>query len=400
MNSTTLPSGRAEPACERPIANTVAYYAAFVALGLTGVSLGPTLPFLAQHTHSQLSQISFLFSARSLGYLLGSIGGGRLYDRRWGHRLMAGVLLVMAATAALAPVVERLWLLAAVLLVLGVGEGALDVGGNTLLVWVHRDRVGPFMNGLHFFFGLGGLIMPVLVAQAIRRTGDVYWAYWAAAVLLVPAALRLLSLASPRAPAPARDGAARRVDPVLVAMLAAFFFLHVGAEASYGGWICTYAVRLGLSDQANGAYLTSGFWGALTAGRLLAIPIAARTSPQRMLLADLLGAFAGTAIILLCPGSLVALWLGTCLAGLSIASLFPTSISLAERRLPITGQVTGWFLVGAAAAGMTVPWLIGQLFEPVGPRVTMVVVLVDLLVALAVYAALSLYAPRPARATQ
>jgi hypothetical protein len=35
----------------------------------------------------------------------------------------------------------------------------------------------------------------------------------------------------------------------------------------------------------------------------------------------------------------------------------------------MTGGITGLFLVGSSLGGMTVPWLIGQFFESVGPRV-------------------------------
>jgi len=97
-----------------------------------------------------LSKVSFLFTARSPGYLLGSLVGGRLYDQVLGHIIMAVIFVVMAVMLTLAPVIPFLWLLTAALLV-GMGEGAVDVGGNTLLVWVHRHDVGPFMNGLHFF---------------------------------------------------------------------------------------------------------------------------------------------------------------------------------------------------------------------------------------------------------
>jgi len=60
---------------------------------------------------------------------------------------------VMATMMILVPLIPRLPLLAVVWLILGVGSGALDVGGNTLLIWVHGRQVGPYMNGLHFFFG-------------------------------------------------------------------------------------------------------------------------------------------------------------------------------------------------------------------------------------------------------
>ena len=49
---------------------TAAYFVAFIALGLTAGSLGPTLPALAEQTHVGLSAISYLFTARSLGFAL------------------------------------------------------------------------------------------------------------------------------------------------------------------------------------------------------------------------------------------------------------------------------------------------------------------------------------------
>ncbi len=74
--------------------------------------------------------------------------------------------------------------------------------------------------------------------------------------------------------------------------------------------------------------------------------------------------------------------------GLSIAPMFPTSISLAERRMAITGRVTGWFLVGASLGSMSMPLLIGQLFEPIGPQVVMIIILIDVLLALGVLVAI------------
>ena len=141
---------------------------------------------------------------------------------------------------------------------------------------------------------------------------------------------------------------------------------YVGAEAAFGGWIYTYAVALDLSGATTAAYLTSAFWGALTFGRLVGIPIAARFRPRTILLVDLLGCLASVGVILVWTSSPVAVWLGALGLGFSMASIFPTAISLAERRIPITGAVTGWFLVASSIGAMSVPWLIGQLFEPVG----------------------------------
>jgi fucose permease len=395
---TTRPTKSTATAGGEKNAKTTGYYAAFVALGLAVASLGPTLPGLAEHTHTLLSEISFLFTARSLGYLLGSFQGGRLYDRVSGHFVMAGAIGLMAIMLVLTPLMSLLGWLTAVLLMLGIAEGTLDVGGNTLVVWVHRHKVGPFMNGLHFFFGLGAFLSPIIIAWAVLLSGDITWAYWMLAFLILPAAIWLWRLPSPSALVSAETGPARRVDHLLVALIALFFVLYVGAEVSFGGWIFTYAVALDLADETVAAYLTSTFWGALTFGRLVAIPIATRFRPRTIMLSNLLGCIISLAIILLWPRSLAATWLGAFGVGISMASVFPTTLSLAERRMTITGRITGWFFVGASAGGMLLPWLIGQLFESIGPRVTMLILLVDLVLAVAVFAILLLYSAQKIKA--
>jgi MFS transporter, FHS family, Na+ dependent glucose transporter 1 len=395
LPATTLSTESAPPARAARIFNTVGYYAAFVGLGLTTASLGPTLSSLAEHTQSNLREISFLFTARSLGYLLGSLLGGRLYDRTPGHPVMATALIVMAVTLFLVPLMPLLWLLTAVLLVLGVAEGMADVGGNTLLVWVHRREVGPFMNGLHFFFGVGTFLSPIIIAQAVLFSGDITWAYWALAFLMLPVVVGLARLPSPVAQKVSKDGPIGQVNHWLVVLVSVFFFLYVGAEVSFGGWIFTYAVAMGLTGKIVAAYLTSAFWGSFTLGRLLAIPIAARVRPRYILLADFVGCLISVGVIVLWSHSATVIWLGTFGMGLCMASIFPTTISWAGRRMTITGQVTGWFFVGSSLGGMVLAWLIGQLFESVGPQATMFAILFDLMVALGVFVVLMLYSSRP-----
>ncbi len=204
--SASDPPGTSPVGPRAALLKTIGYFAAFIALGMASASLGPTLPALAEQTRSSLSQISALFVARSLGYLAGSLLGGRLYDRIPGHPVMGGGLLLMAGMMGLAPVVPHLWMLVAAILALGLAEGALDVGGNTLVVWVHGDRVGPFMNALHFFFGLGAFLSPLIIAQVMLQGGGLIHAYWTVAALLLPGALWLRCVPSPAA-APAKGEA-------------------------------------------------------------------------------------------------------------------------------------------------------------------------------------------------
>lgn len=379
-------------------AKTVGYYASFVALGLVSASLGPTLNGLAENTQSTLSQISYLFLARSFGYLLGSILAGRVYDRMAGHPLMVGALGVMTVAVLIVPTLPLLGVLIAVLLVLGIAEGLLDVGGNTLLVWIHKPNVGPYMNALHFFFGLGAFFSPILVGQAIQWSGDITWAYWLLTLGLLPVLLWFFRLPSPSLHHHTADEVAEPVNYLLLGLLIVFFFLFVGVEVSYSGWIYTYAVTTNLSDatsaadlNSSAAYLNSIFWATFTIGRLIGIPVAARFRPRTILLTDLLGCVVSVAIVLIWPTSAWVLWIGVAGAGLAMASVFAVTLSWAERRLHITGFITSCFFMGTSTGAMFFPWFIGQLFEAYGPHVTMLTIFITDLAALAVFVLLMIY---------
>jgi MFS transporter, FHS family, Na+ dependent glucose transporter 1 len=383
------------PAHVRPLPATFAYYAAFIILGMTTAISGPALPWLAKHTASSLDLLSAIFIAGSLGYITGSQIGGWAYDRFPGHRIQAIMLLGIALAAALVPIVRSLWYLVAIIFFLGAVQGSLDVGCNALLTWIHGDKVRPFMNGLHFFFGVGSFAAPLIFARVVLITGDILWVYWLFSLMALPVALWLWMLPSPEIRRHAQHLASRKPSPGLVIVFMAFFAAYVGMELGFGNWIYTYAYRLNLADAAVAAYLTSAFWGSFMVGRLLGIGISARLRPQTILILDLAGCLAGFGIILFWPASSPALWISTVVLGLSMASVFATTMALAEKRLGLTGSITGWFLVGSGIGGMFFPWLIGQLFERFGPRATMPVNTFNALLTICLLVVL--IAPKPKR---
>jgi FHS family Na+ dependent glucose MFS transporter 1 len=364
--------------------STLAYFVAFIGLGSFTAVLGPSLPYLAENTQSRLSEIGFLFTARSFGYLLGSFRLGRTFDRLPGHAVLVTVLMIMAVMISLAPIISTFWLLTLILFILGIGEGALDIGTNLLLVWTQHDRASPYLNALHFFFGLGAAVGPILVAQAILHSGGISWAFWGLAIYLIPLLIWLARLPSPVAQGQTEEErrVEARVGPIILISL--FFFLYVGAEASFGGWIFTYTTTLGLGDVISAGYLTSAFWGALTLGRLFGIPIAARVTSQKILFIDLFGCLVSMVIILAFPDSYPAVWTGAIGLGFSMASIFPTMLAYTERRMKMSGEITRWFFVGTGAGGMTLPWLSGLLFDGLGPWSTMAAILIDLFLAVLV----------------
>jgi FHS family Na+ dependent glucose MFS transporter 1 len=105
---------------------------------------------------------------------------------------------------------------------------------------------------------------------------------------------------------------------------------------------------------------------------------------------DLAGCLVAFAVLLLWPASSLALWAGTILMGLSIASVFATGMAFAEQRLSLSGAMIGWILVGGGIGGMVFPWMIGQLFERISPRITMPVLLTSTLIAFGLLLTLTL----------
>jgi MFS transporter, FHS family, Na+ dependent glucose transporter 1 len=344
---------------------TTAYFASMVMLGLTSAILGPALPKFAEHAGVSLGQAGLLFTARSLGYLLGSLYGGRAYDRLPGHRLLGAVMLGEVAMLALAPTVYRLWILAGILMVIGLAEGALDVGNNLLLMWVYREESNPYLNALHFFFGVGAFLAPILVAQSLLYTGGVAAAFWLLAIYPLPIILYLFTSRSPVALHESAQAAHGPLRWRLITLLTLVFVLYVGAEVGFSGWVYSYALAEQYGNLASAAYLTAAFWGALTVGRLLAIPIAARVSPDRILYADMFGCLVSAGVILAFQSS-AGLWIGAIGLGLAMASVFPTLLAYAGQHMALTGEVTRWFFVGTGAGGMILPWLMGMLFDLCG----------------------------------
>ncbi len=395
MTSTTpqiAPHRATEPRSHWP--QTLGYYAAFVALGLIGSLLGPSLTGLAKNTGVQLDQISILFTARSLGYLLGSLLAGRVYDRRPGNKLMAGFLGLVFLMVLLSPLIPLLWLLVVVMLVMGLGEGGLDVGGNTLLMWLHREKVGPFMNGLHFAFGVGSFLTPIIISQMALLSGNIIWGYWVVALLLLPMVIWLLRIPSPTYIAASAENTTKTTNTLLIVLMVLFFALYVGSEVSFGGWVYNYSLAMKLMNATTAALVTSWFWGSLTLGRLLSIPIASKFKLSSVLFVDVIGVLVSVGLIMLWPNSEAIIWVGTFGTGFAMASIFPTMLSLAESRLHITGRVTSWFFVGASSGGMVLPWLIGQLFEPVGPWVAMTSIFIAMALALVTFTSLVAYSNR------
>jgi FHS family Na+ dependent glucose MFS transporter 1 len=396
-----LRSALADPAFSR----SFGYYGLFVCLGLDLGVLGPTLPALAAQTNASLGVMGLLFLCGSAGSAAGTAASGWFFDRLRGHAVLGVAALCQAALIATMPLAPSFPVLAAIVVVKGASQGFINTGGNALLVWTHGDRSGPYMNALHFFFGLGAFLAPLVVAQLIAFPGGYRVAYWVLAAFVALNGLRMLTAGgSPRPERAAAAGAGTRAAAAggrptpygFVIAAALFLFFYVGAEISFGGWVYTYAVSLRLATPAGAAYLNSAFWMAFTAGRLLSIPLATRFRPLQVVPAAVLGCLGFLALVLLLPASGAALWAAAIGLGFCMAPVWPTGFTLAGQSVRLSGRLISLILLGDAFGGMALPSTIGKVIEAAGPRSMVPLIIGSLALTLLALAGMLKLRPRPA----
>jgi FHS family Na+ dependent glucose MFS transporter 1 len=295
------------------------------------------------------------------------------------------MLIVLAAGMILFTFIGSMWFLLVVTLFLGFAESFIDIGGNTLLPWQYEDDVSPYMNAMHFCFGVGAFVAPFAIGVVLNNDWPLYWFFLGFAVLSLPVALLLVRTPSPKVRIVKKEQGEGGIPWAAVIPLALMLFLYVGSEVGFGDWISSYAINYNLGNPANAAYLTSAFWGALMVGRLLSVPLAARIRPSYVLLGSLTGILASMGIFFLVPVEPLGTWLATIGLGFSMAAVFPTIIAFAERHHKITGQMNSIFFIGVSLGGMSLPWLMGQLFEAVDPNWAMLVVVFATIVSMGAF---------------
>ncbi len=382
----------------------IALYAAVLLEGAMLSVPGPTLDSLAELTGSNLGDIGILFTANGLGFVAGAFIAGRLFARLVGTRLLAIALSAMGAMSLLVPTLDSLVGILVVFIVIGMSIGLVDVGGNTLIVWLYRNEAAPHMNTLHLSWGVGAFATPLVVAQIAVSTGEAHTVYTLFGAVMLLTALWLLLMPSPEVPADARPSAnpaVMRRHARVIALMGVLFFIHVGAELAFGGWVYSYATATQIGPETTARVLNSVFWGGLVVGRIAAIPLSRWLSAAAMIQMDLIGAALALAIVGIAPGW--GTWAGTALFGMSIASIFASCLNYTGSNMPTTSQITSVFLIGASLGSMTLPWMIGELFGRVGPQAMIYVVGLAIGAGLVVFGLIrSLVArtsPRPGAAT-
>jgi FHS family glucose/mannose:H+ symporter-like MFS transporter len=135
-----------------------------------------------------------------------------------------------------------------------------------------------------------------------------------------------------------------------VAVVGLAYLLYVGCESGVAGWIPAQLVALGYSARL-GTAVTSGFWAAMTLGRLVAAPLSRAVASHWIVLVSCLLltlALALTVVSAIAPACYVA-------AGCAAGPIFPIGLDWVAVTFAGYRPATSWALTGAFAGGIVGP---------------------------------------------
>lgn len=302
--------------------------------GIIAAMFGTIIPALAKKFLLSDTQAGFIFTAQALGLTIASLSVGPLIDNK-GKKpaLLLGLGLVAAALYGLANASGyEMTVLCAV--VLGVGGGIIVTGANALVSDINPEKRGSVMNGLNLFFGLGGLVTPLLASDLLG--GDpVKLAYFAAILTTVTLAVHF----GTKMPAPtgergfkAGEMSALLGQPVLY-LLAAFLFLYVAAEVGVWNWLAKHLIAQGLSEASALRILSLGFALGILLGRVAVAPVLIKVPAPTVTLASS-ALMAITTYAMLQTNDPTMAGVAVFFAGIAMAPVFPTTLAMVGDAFP------------------------------------------------------------------
>jgi MFS family permease len=317
------------------------FWGAFLSLFLVGVVValpGAALPYWRAR-YGAGEEVSWFFAALLLGLLLGV----RLAQGKERHPLYPAALFLLGLAFLSLALAPSFFLVVALAFLLGLGEGVMNVHGNSLVGELYPKRRVEFLNRVNVAFGLGAVFTPLFLLLLP------YPLFLLLAALLAFLGAFLVWKAPAVAHAPKEGG--RGFWPFLLAVA-----LYTGLEGSLATWNRVWLETLGHAVGVGGALL-SLYWLFLALGRLLLAGRVAK-SPLRALRGLLLGVFFLLGLNLLPSTALLFP-----LAGFLLGPLFSTLLALAQARF---GHRALGGLFYAGAAGSTLVPALFALLPPEG----------------------------------
>lgn len=325
-------------------------------------------PSIRDNFDLPLSALGLLLGVYTAAYMVAGTATGPLLRRFGTGALLAIGFLVGAAGLAGAALAPGWVALLVAIGPIGFCGGLLDAALNAHVALTADSRA---LGLLHGAYGVGATVGPLVFTAILVAGGSWRWGY--ALVIGVDLALAAwfwrLRVAWDDRVAPADRGARprRRLFDGVVVLSLLLFFVYAGVEVSGGQWAFSVLTESrGMGTGEAGLWVTA-YWGALAAGRIAVGVGLVRLSEERLLAASGVLMLAGVALFWWDRAPVIAA-AGLPVAGLGMASIFPTLVGLTPRRVGAdrAGAVIGLEVAVGALAGGTLPGAVGLLLDERG----------------------------------
>ncbi len=348
-------------------------YLAFISLGLPDSLLGsgwPEMQTVFAVPSSWAGYVSMTICFMTIVSALLGPGLIRRFHTKW--IVCVSILLTVLGLLGFS-VSSRYWMLFLCAVPFGLGAGAIDASLNH---YVATHYSGAVMSFLHCFYGVGAVISPNIMAQALRvaRWNEGYrWTAWLQLGIL---AVCLLSLplwksAEGGEESEAADSAGiaetLRAPGVLLTLIA--FFAYCSGEATCFLWTPSYfaGTKAGLSAERIASF-GSLIFGGLSLGRLISGFISNRLGDRVMIRLGIAVEFVGIALVALPVAHYAVAAVGFVTVGVGMGPIYPSIQHMAPvnfgRRL--SASAIGLQMASAYIGSTFMPMVFGLLQQAVG----------------------------------
>jgi MFS family permease len=304
-----------------------------------------------------------------LGMPLGAVGVmplmGWIIEKAGAGKTLLAATLAYPIAMCLPPIATGLFGLAGALVLVGLGNGAMDIAMNVAGTAVEKQYRISILSVCHSFFSFGG--MAGALAGSVTAAGMLP----AAKLMLIGTVLGvgmafvigplLTTIAHAQSSAPVFTLPGKRL--LLLAFIGFCVMLGEGAMAD---WSAVYLRTVSGASASLAGLGYAGFSLAMGIGRLYGDTLTTRFSARRILMTGSLTAAGGLGLALLTGEPLLVIG-GFSLAGLGYACLVPV---LYSRAVALPGLVPASSIAAIAGAGyagfLLGPPLIGLLAERTG----------------------------------
>src|SRR5512138_761167 len=255
---------------------------AILVYGMIASMLGTLLPSFKM-TPEQGGNVAL---AQAIGLIIASVSVGPLIDSRGKKAaLLLGLSLAVIALFLL-PTSGAYQSTMLLMFLLGLGGGMIVTGANALAGDVNETQRASTLNLLNVFFGLGGLLTP-LIAGRLLSGNAVALCYLVAGLT----GLTLLVHVATKMPAPTGERGFKFSDVGVVLgslplyLLAMFLFLYVACEVGVWNWLARHLIAQGIAEDQALTILSLGFALGLLVGRVVVARILTRIAAPNVTLA-------------------------------------------------------------------------------------------------------------------